>query len=487
MDSPISLMSPPAERPRKSSPWKLFVISVLILLLWIPLLIVRGLIKERQQRRDQVIESVAQTWGRSQTLGGPVLVVPYIGPVRDPSTGAVTSGRLLAYFLPETLKVEGTVAPERRSRGIFEVVVYRTDLRWAGTFARPSFASWSVPPEQILWKEAFLSVGVPDMRGIRRGTVLHWQGRPLALEPGGGEAEIWSSGLRVALPDLTAAPVPATSEAAQAAERPAAYAFRFDLSLDGSGQLSFLPMGKQTTVALRSSWRDPSFIGAFLPETREVGADGFAAVWNVAYFGRSYPQQWRSPDTAQVASQEALYSSSFGVDLYLPVDIYQKSERSVKYGLLFLLLTFLTFFLYEMFSPFALHPVQYLLVGAALCLFYLLLLSISEHVPFGISYAIASAATIALIGGYSLAILRGRLRALVMSGVLALLYGYLYVLLKSEDFALLLGSIGLFLILALVMFVTRKIDWYGTRPEPGLGGVPPAVPPPVSSVGSATS
>lgn len=487
MDSPISLMNPLEARQRKSSPWKLLVISLLILLLWIPLLMVRSLIHERQQRRDSVIESVAQTWGRGQTLGGPVLAVPFMGPVRD-QNGMVTDVRQLAYFLPDTLRVEGTVAPERRSRGIFEVVVYRADLRWSGTFARPSFANWSVPAEDILWKEAFLSVGVPDMRGIRQGTSLQWRGRPLPLEPGGGEAEIWGSGLRVALPDL-AAPAPAAAgEEAAADEKP--YTFQFDLSLDGSGQLSFLPMGKQTTVALRSSWPDPSFIGAFLPDDREVGPSGFQAEWNVAYFGRSYPQQWRSLDTAQVAPQEALHASSFGVDLYLPVDVYQKSERSVKYGLLFLVLTFLTFFLYEVFSPFALHPVQYLLVGAALCLFYLLLLSISEHVPFGVSYAIASVATIALIGGYSLAILRGRLRALVMSGVLALLYAYLYVLLQSEDFALLLGSIGLFLILALVMFVTRRIDWYGTRPEPGSGGVPPVAPipptspPPVSSMGS---
>ncbi|HEX2223734.1 MAG TPA: cell envelope integrity protein CreD [Thermoanaerobaculia bacterium] len=481
MDSPISLMNPQDPRQqRKSSPWKLLVISLLILLLWIPLLMVRSLIRERQHRRDTVVESVAQSWGRGQTLGGPVLTVPYLVRTRD-ARGLVTTVRQLAYFLPETLRVEGTVAPERRSRGIFEVVVYRADLRWAGTFARPSFASWSIPPDDILWDEAFLTVGVPDMRGIRRGTVLHWQGRPLPLEPGGGEAGLWGSGLRVAVPDLAPAALAAAPEVGTTEEPEEPYAFRFDLSLDGSGQLSFLPFGKQTTVTLRSSWRAPSFIGAFLPETRKVGTDGFQAVWNVAYFGRSYPQQWRSPDTEQVAPQYALQASTFGVDLYLPVDVYQKSERSVKYGLLFLVLTFLTFFLYEVFSPFSLHPVQYLLVGAALCLFYLLLLSISEHVPFGTAYAVASAATIALIGGYSLAILRGKLRALAMSGVLALLYGYLYVLLQSEDFALLLGSIGLFLILGLVMFVTREIDWYGTRPEP----LSPTSPPPVSSMESA--
>lgn len=438
-------------RPIKRSPiWKPVTIGFLILLLWIPLLMVRSLISERQQRRSSVVHSVAATWGRSQTLGGPILTVPYKEYLIDPQ-GRTREQRRLAYFLPDALRIEGTVAPERRSRGIFDVVVYRADLRWSGTFSRPSFDDWNVPAANVLWNEAFLSLGVPDMRGIRRGTVLHWQGRPLSLAPGGSESGLWASGMRVPIRDLSGPQA-----------RPS-YAFRFDLSLDGSGELRFLPFGKQNTVSLKSSWPDPSFTGAFLPEKRAIGQKGFEAVWNVAYFGRSYPQQWRSPDTEKVAPEWARDASAFGVELFLPVDVYQKSERSVKYGMLFLLLTFLTFFLYEVFSPFALHPVQYLLVGSALCLFYLLLLSFSEHIPFGVSYAIASAATIALIGGYSLAILRGRLRALVMSGVLALLYGYLYVLLQSEDYALLLGSIGLFLILALVMYVTRRIDWYGVR------------------------
>lgn len=455
-------------RPLRSSPfWKLFVIGFLILLLWIPLTIVRSLISEREARLSVVSNEVAATWGYSQTLGGPVLTVPYLVPVRGPK-GEINRIRQMAHFLPESLKVEGAVAPERRSRGIFETVVYQADLRSSGTFLRPRFEEWDIAPDDILWKEAFLTIGVSDMRGIRRGTVFHWGDRALPVSPGGGESGIWQTGLRVPVPDLAAA------------EPGTVYPFRFDLSLDGSVSLSFLPFGKQTTVALRSSWPDPSFAGAFLPESRKVGKDGFQAVWNVAYFGRSYPQQWRSPDTERLAPASALHTSAFGVEMYLPVDVYQKTERSVKYGLLFLILTFLTFFLYEVFSPFALHPVQYLLVGSALCLFYLLLLSISEHVPFGISYAVASAATIALIGGYSWAILRGARRALVMSGVLALLYGYLYVLLQSEDYALLLGSVGLFLILALVMYVTRGIDWYGARGGFAPAGPPPVGPPPVA-------
>lgn len=217
----------------------------------------------------------------------------------------------------------------------------------------------------------------------------------------------------------------------------------------------------------------PGQLHAFLPVSRRVGGTGFDARWSVSWFGRSYPQQWRKEDQndSQIlhegepvsAFSREVDASAFGVELFLPVDAYKKTERSVKYGVLFILLTFVTFFLYEVFNPFQLHPVQYLLVGAALCLFYLLLLSISEHAPFGFAYVAASTATVLLIGGYSAAILRGRLRAVVMTIVLGFLYGYLYVLLQLEDYALLLGAIGLFLILALVMFVTRKVDWYGPR------------------------
>lgn len=434
---------------RNSVLLKLFLIGVLMILLLVPLVMVRQLIRERQARRTSAVFEVSSTWGASQRLGGPVLTVPYLQRGKD-DKGKIIVWTALAHFLPETLAIEGRVAPERRARGIFEVVVYRADLHWKGTFTRPSFEGWRIAPDDVLWEDAYLTVGVPDMRGIRSGVALVWGNRQLQLEPGGAQPGLWDSGLRVDLPEFA----PAKGETV---------AFAFDLGLNGSESLRFLPMGKQTRVTLKSSWPDPSFTGAFLPEQRTVTGTGFEALWNVAYFGRGYPQRWRADEAEQVAASHLVNDSSFGVDLLLPVDAYLKTERSVKYGVLFLLLTFLTFFLYEVFNPFNLHPLQYLLVGSALCLFYLLLLSVSEHVPFGLSYGIAAAATVLLIGGYSAAILRGRLRALLMTGVLGGLYGYLYILLQAEDYALLLGSIGLFLILAVVMFVTRKIDWYGPR------------------------
>jgi len=437
---------------RDSVLFKMLVIGVLILALGIPLMMVRAQIHERQQRRASVVNEVASTWGRAQILGGPVLTVPYLVHDKD-EKGKVTTWAQFAHFLPETLKVDGRLEPELRRRGIFEVAVYRADLQVSGSFLRPNLTGMGIPPQDVLWDSASLSIGIPDMRGLRSNVRLVWGSKVLQLSPGGGVTGLWSTGLRVPIAGL-----------AQAPEKQA-YPFAFALSVRGSQELSFLPFGKQTSVTLRSSWPDPSFSGGFLPESRSVTSKGFEAAWSVPYFGRSYPQQWLAAERESMAPETSVQESAFGVELYLPVDVYQKTERSVKYGMLFLVLTFLAFFLFEAFSPVSLHPMHYLLVGSALCLFYVLLLSISEHIPFAAAYGIASAGILVLISGYSLAILRGKRRALGMSGMLVILYGYLYVLLQAEDYALLLGSLGLFVILALVMFLTRRVDWYSTRME----------------------
>jgi inner membrane protein len=448
---------------RDSIAVKIAIIGGLILVLLIPLGMVDSLVSERQSRQKQASKEVADSWGRPQTLAGPVLTVPYLVHVKNEKGLDIGTQTYWVRFLPETLKIEGNVESERRNRGIFEVAVYRTGLHWTGTFQRPSFETWRVDPKDILWRDAYLAIGVPDMRGITSGVGLTWGNRTLQLVPGGAEDELWHSGLKVGIPDL------------EAGKAGMLYTFAFDLAVNGSEELSFLPLAKETTVALKSNWPSPSFCGEFLPAKRTVrAAAGFDALWNVSWFGRGYPQQWRTSEAKEQAPAAALNASAFGVQLFQPVDSYQMTERSTKYAALFLVLTFLTFFLYEQFNPFSLHPVQYLLVGFALCLFYLLLLSISEHAPFGLAYLTAAAATVLLIGGYSAAILHGASRALLMTFVLGMLYGYLYVLLQLEDYSLLLGSLGLFLILALVMYLTRRIDW--ASPRRGSTTVTAAVP-----------
>jgi inner membrane protein len=425
---------------------ELIILGTLVLVLILGLMIIRSLVSERSKRAASVRSEIASSWGQKQTIGGPVLVVPFLVRYVD-TNGRQQAVKERARFLPERLKTTGQLHPDRRSRGIFDTVVYRADLGVTGAFARPDFSIWNVPPENILWNEAVITIGISDLRGLRGNPAFRWRGRNLELSGGTGDAKLWSTGLTAA--------VPLDGNVAEP-ELP----FAFDLRLNGSEEILFLPLGGESVVELTSPWPDPSFSGAYLPESRSVSPSGFKARWSVSALARSYPQQWRdSGEEENTNAVNAVYPSAFGVGLYSPVGHYQKAERSMKYGALFIVLTFLTFFLYELLSPVTLHPVQYFLVGGALCLFYLLLLSISEHAPFAAAYLIASVATIALISSYGAALLRSRLRVLGLAGVLTLLYSYLYVLLQLEDWALLMGSIGLFLILGLVMYATRRVDW----------------------------
>ena len=432
-------------RLRDSAVFRLVVIGALILALLVPLAMVGDLVHERMTRRDQAAEEIAATWGGRQTVGGPVLVIPY-DYRRTNDLGKLVKETDLAFFLPETLEVTGTITPQVRRRGIFESAVYHSRLELAGAFARPDFDVWGIDERGVHWDEAAISFGITDLRGIASDLAFEWRGETAAIEPGTAGVRLWLAGLTA----------PAALPAADALPDPYSFLLRFGVA--GSDGLDFLPLGKETLVVLNSPWPDPSFGGAFLPETRTITNRGFEARWRVSYYGRGYPQKWRR-GVDEIGFAEVT-PSAFGVGLYLPADLYQKAERSTKYGVLFLLLTFVTVFLYEVFSALRVHPVQYLLVGGALCIFYLLLLSLAEHIPFAVAYALAATATIATIGLYAAAVLRGGGRALLLSGILAALYSYLYVLLQAEDYALLLGSAGLFLILGVVMYVTRKVNWY---------------------------
>lgn len=438
----------PQRRLRYPVMLELIILGFLAVVLVIGLTMIRSLVAERANRAESVRMEIASSWGQRQTVGGPVLIIPYRQRylnVNGREQVVVHRG----YFLPSRLETTGQLYPERRQRGIFETVLYRADLKLAGTFDTPDFSKWSVAAEDILWNEAVVTLGITDLRGIRGRAAMQWNGGEVPFGGGSADPRLWATGLTAPL----TLPVPAPGAPN------AKYPFRIDLRLNGSEQLQFLPLGGETVVDLRSSWADPSFGGAYLPESRSVAPTGFTARWTISSLARSYPQRWRDLNEEHASTVAAIAPSAFGVGLISPVGHYQKTERSMKYGALFIVLTFLTFFLYELLSPVTLHPVQYFLVGGALCLFYLLLLSISEHAPFALAYAIGSFATIALITAYSAALLKSAMRVLGLAGFLTLLYGYLYVLLQLEDWALLMGSIGLFLILGLVMYTTRRVDW----------------------------
>ncbi len=295
-------------------------------------------------------------------------------------------------------------------------------------------------------------------RTARVGVVgLGYVGLPLAVEfaAAKGESGLYEGAIRAQLP--------AGTVGAAGRQPGRAVEFSLRLSLRGGKSIGFLPFGEETRVKLESPWPSPSFVGSFLPARPEVGPDGFKADWYVLSLGRSYPQAWLAGEV----EPKNLSASRFAVDLLIPVDAYLKSERSVKYGILFVLLPFIALFLYEVGTHVRVHPMQYLLVGLAECLFYLLLLSLSEHMAFDLAYLASAAATVALVSVYASAVLRGWRRAAVVPPLLAAAYGFLYAALQSEDYALLIGSLGLFVLLAAVMLLTRHVDWYRlARPRP---------------------
>jgi inner membrane protein len=347
-----------------------------------------------------------------------------------------------AHFLPDQINIEGETTTDIRYRGIFEIPVYTANLEVTGSFPRPHFSEWQIEPEDILWQRAALAFGISDARAIRDPVVLQFGGERHSFEPGTGDALFCSSGIHAPVTNL------------QDGSSDETYPFSFSLRLNGAGRMMFQPAGMETAVRMVSDWPHPSFGGAYLPEEREVGENGFTASWRVLHFGRNYPQKWRH----STVGPEILQQSEFGVDFSSPVDAYRMTRRSVKYELMFTFLTFAAFLLFEILHKVKIHPIPYLLVGSALCLFYLLTLSLSEHMGFGFSYLLAAAGVAGSVSAYCVKIVGRKAQVLAVS--LVVLYGFLYLLLSLENYSLLIGSVGLFLILTVVMFLTRNIDWY---------------------------
>lgn len=443
---------------RTSTMLKIAVIGILVLLLLIPTGMLQSLIQEREQTRNQAVAEVSSKWGGEQVLGGPVLSVPYLIAGKDDKGNPQPPRTAYAHFLPDDLQFDGNVRPERRNRGIFVVMLYNTQLTIRGSFKKPSVAALGVAPEAIQWDKAFLSLGISDMKGVRDAMPFKVNGRTVAAEPGIPSNDMLASGVSV--------PIALDADT---------YQVECVLNLNGSTQLSFLPFGKQTAVRLRSPWATPSFTGSFLPDQRRISAQGFQASWKVLQFNRNFPQQGlgnfmnRSNDSLR-GNPARNDPAAFGVKLLLPVDEYQKTMRSAKYGILFVILTFVAFFFIEILDRRRIHPIQYLLVGFAICLFYLLLLSISEHISFDWAYLISGGIILTLITFYVRYVFRNIRLTMLFSVVLALLYGFFYSLLQLEDYALLLGSFGLLLILGVVMYLTRHVNWYRAyEPEQTIG------------------
>lgn len=436
---------------RNAAVLRLMLVAFLILLMLAPLAMVKSTLQERLARHDGAVATIAEGWGKSQRLLGPVLVIPFTWKteveewitaadgrrVRETTTQTHTSE---AFFLPETLEIAGNIDPSERRLGIYSTHVYAAKLRWHGRFATPTFSFTGVPDPQPQWERARLCFAITDLRGTRDALALRWGAKDVPLQPG---ATIDGFG-----PGLHA---PVSLAAGGAAE------FALELTLNGSGGLRFIPVGRQTAVRLTSTWPGPGFFGAFLPSEREIGSGGFNATWRISYYGRDFPQQWSSA-SGNVPTVAGVEGSAFGVNLVETLTAYRTIERAIKYGVLFLALVFVTFFLFEVVSAVRLNALNYLLVGAALCLFYLALLSLSEFIGFTPAYACAAGASSLLVGLYGWSVLRSGRRALIVSAMLAGVYLYLYFVLRMEDFALLAGTAALFALLAAVMYATRRLD-----------------------------
>ncbi len=446
---------------------KLTSIGFLVLILLIPSSWIQDLMVERQMRSDDVITEVSEKWSGTQTLSGPILVVPY---KTQKKIKLVTGETELQdyvekyYFLPETLDINGSVKPEILHRGLFDVAVYGSTLTIKANFTSPDFLSLRIPNESILWKDAFMMFSISDLRGINDSLGFFVGEKPKATEPSNN----FSTGMSASQPELIDGLVATNSKPITYSgiiarmEWESADDFKgnavINLNLKGSQRLDFQPTGKTTSVRLSSTWTSPSFEGDFLPETREISEKGFTASWKILHYNRPFAQHWTQ-------SNGQLAGSDFGVKLLVPVDQYQKSIRTSKYGQLIIILTFVALFLVEITRKIRIHPFQYILIGVALIIYYTLLLSFSEQIGYNSAYWIASLATVGLISFYSKSFLKSKELVGLFTSLLLIFYSFIFIIILQQDFSLLLGSIGLFLIVGALMYFSRKVQWYGSRIE----------------------
>ena len=442
---------------------KLLSIGILSLILLIPASMIEELIYERQQRSDEAMDEVADKWSGAQTISGPFLVIPYrkqevIDLGKEGKQTREYEER--AFFLPHKLDVKGDIKPQILHRGIFDAVVYESDLQLNAAFTKPDFKALSISDNMVLWNKAYMVFGVTDLRGIQDSLIFTAGGSPLASEP--------SNDIGVSINSNSTAD--RRSYSAPAGDDPLnnngitanliwdkaedfAGNVNIRLNLKGSKRLDFIPAGKTTTVNLAGSWNNPSFDGEFLPDVREVTEKGFSASWEVLHFNRPFPQQW-------IENNQVLSGADFGVKLLIPVDQYQKSMRTAKYGILIILLTFMALFLVEITQKIRIHPFQYILIGSALIIYYTLLLSFSEHIGYNLAYIISSVATVALIGAYSRSFFSHARLSILFSTLLVVFYLFIYVIILQQDFSLLIGSVGLFIIIGTLMYFSRQVRWY---------------------------
>ncbi len=439
--------------PHFTSPgWRFALLVLLTIVMLVPLTMISLVIEDRVSYRRSAIYEVSSQWGGEIAIAGPVLVLPVEKAVERKVTGPDGSWRTetetvsanAITIMPDQYTVTANAASEVRRRGVFDVPVFTSDIAMEFDFDTSQAESKLSSRESILWDRAYLAILMPEARNFSDHAVLKQGQKPVRLEPGTRLSGIGGIHSEIGDPRGSAP-------------------FLLKMALNGAGALRFSPAGRQTDVVMTSDWAHPSFTGNFLPKTREVSAEGFSASWAIPHLARNIPQMSR---------ELSMIGPEFGVRFYQPVDLYQKAQRAVKYGILFVALTFLTVFLTERASRRPVHPAQFLLIGVAQSIFFLVLLGLAEQLGFQIAYVVASAATIGLLSFYGATALGLGRRCWILGGSLVVLYATLFLILRSTDFALLAGSILAFIAVTVVMIMTRGMNW--SAPDPSGNDVAPA-------------
>ncbi len=435
------------------------VIAIIGIILLMVLESVSGTISERTKFQNVAKNSVAKSWTGAQNVFGPILVVPYT--IKwDREEWSKDGKRKIVrhktqngkkYILPADTQIKANIATDIRYQGIYQFPVYSTDLNINGNFSSENIAEQVhvVLPSQtalLTYGQPYLAVSVSDARGINSIPLLKWSAKEYAFKAG-SQLSFMDKGIHAPLPN----------DFLQSIVKQKLFPFSLNLSLRGMDEIKFFPTALNYQLSIKSPWPHPKFYGDFLPLSRTVSDQGFEAKWEVSSFASNIEEKITLCEEQKC---ENVIKGSFGVEFIEPVNSYLQSERSLKYGFLFIVLIFVAFFIFEILKKLPIHPIQYGLVGLAIALFYLLLLSLSEHLSFLLSYVIASIGSVLLISLYLVNVLRNTKTAGMFSGLLTLLYFTLYIIVSAEDFALLMGSALVFFVLAVVMMATRNIDWY---------------------------
>ena len=443
----------------QSNTFRMFLIGTLALLLLIPLSFVKDLVRERNDRQERVIEEIDEKWGGAIYFYGPILKVPYKAYLDAKRTSYSTS---YAYFFPEELKSHAQVKTEVKKRSNYESSVFNATMDFTGRYVAPDFSSKGIAQEDIEWDKATILIRTTNLSSIKNIVTITLAGKPYPFEPiydqENPEHYLWRNSMSYRGDDneyyegqsSRISSLQTASISMGELDKP--LDFSLSITYDGSKHIAIAPIGKTTEGTISSNWQNPSFVGNFLPYEKQITSQGFSASWRVLYLNRPFSQQafGELPQISEYAYQ---------VSFVIPVDEYQQNERAVKYGFLVIGLTFLIFFLLQSISKIKIHIFQYAMIGLALVLFYTLLISFTEHSSFALAYLISSVMTIGLISLYSVAILKNKRFPAFIGISLAALYGFIYVIIQLENYALLVGSLGLFAILAVVMYASRKIDW----------------------------